>query len=871
MMRFIDLLKEKFTEKKMFSRKLTIFTLSVLLGCSFVSNTKILSANETDKLPRVLIIGDSISIGYTPHVKQLLKGIADVHHNPGNAQHTGTGLKKLDNWLGDTDWDVIHFNWGLWDLCYRNPQAKTQGNRDKISGTVTYTLTQYESNLAQLVKRLQDTNAKLIFATTTPVPEGEAGRLKGDEIEYNNVALKIMQRNNIKVNDLYCHALLKIPDIQTAPNNVHYTSEGYAYLAKQVADGILQVIDEPGHAELSEPPFPGTKSIWHDYDKYDFSIDGRNCCVVSPKTPAPGKPWIWRARFFGHEPQTDLALLDRGFHLAYIDVADLFGSPQAVKHWNAFYYYLTKKHALSPKPALEGMSRGGLIVYNWAGANPDKVACIYADAPVCDFKSWPAGQGKFDGHQPSWQACLEAYGLTHEQALEYKHNPIDNLEPLAQAVVPLLHVCGAADNVVPPDENTKILQHRYEKLGGNIKVISKDGVGHHPHSLKDPKPIVEFILAHTIHADKFHIALREIPANSRIRFSNEKKGRVAFLGGSITEMQGWRSLVGEMLQARFPSTRFDFINAGIASTDSTLGAFRLATDIFSRGPVDLLFVEYAVNDLNNHRDARERIRGMEGIIRHARQINPEIDIVMLYFIDPSYMPIFNDGKIPEVIADHEKVVQYYNIPSINLAREVTERINAGQFEWQLFRDLHPSPFGHRLYARTIKHLLDTAWNKTLTAQDQIQPHYVPEQPLDPFNYSRGRYLDLNQAEIVNGWLHVSSWTAKSGSTRKQFVNIPLLTTETPGAALKLNFSGTAIGLLVIAGPDVGIIEYSIDNGPLKKLDLFTRWSSHLHIPWAYILDAELESGTHVLILRTTDRKNKQSHGFSSRIVKFLAN
>ena len=147
------------------------------------------------------------------------------------------------------------------------------------------------------------------------------------------------------------------------------------------------------------------------------------------------------------------------------------------------------------------MSRGGLIIYNWASANPEKVSCIYGDAPVCDFKSWPGyiyrRKNKKKKPRGAWAACLKVYGLSQEEALTYKGNPVDNLESLAKAGVPLLHVCGAADTVVPVSENTAVLEKRYKALGGSIKVILKDGVGHHPHSLKDPKPIVDFILKHT--------------------------------------------------------------------------------------------------------------------------------------------------------------------------------------------------------------------------------------------------------------------------------------------------------------------------------------------------------------------------------------
>lgn len=246
------------------------------------------------------------------------------------------------------------------------------------------------------------------------------------------------------------------------------------------------------------PAFPGARSLWNGYERYDFVIDGRKCLVVVPKAAAAGRPWIWRARFFGHEPQTDLALLARGFHLVYMDVVELFGNSAAVAHWNAFYRYLTTEHALAPKVALEGMSRGGLYVYNWAAANPEKVACIYADAPVCDVRSWPGGKGRGKGSAKDWEKCLAAFGRTDAEMADFRGNPIDHLQPLARAKVPLLHICGEADDVVPVEENTAILAQRYRELGGSIEVILKPGVGHHPHSLKDPAPIVEFIVRHAL-------------------------------------------------------------------------------------------------------------------------------------------------------------------------------------------------------------------------------------------------------------------------------------------------------------------------------------------------------------------------------------
>jgi pimeloyl-ACP methyl ester carboxylesterase len=166
------------------------------------------------------------------------------------------------------------------------------------------------------------------------------------------------------------------------------------------------------------------------------------------------------------------------------------------------YKLLTETYGFSHKVALEGLSRGGLYCYNWAIANPDKVACLYGDAPVCDFKSWPGGKGKGPGSPGDWAKLLQDYHFANEaEALAYTGNPVDNLRPLAEAHVPLLHVYGDADEVVPWPENTGVITERYRALGGEIELIAKPGVGHHPHALDDPTPIVQFVLKHTIGPD----------------------------------------------------------------------------------------------------------------------------------------------------------------------------------------------------------------------------------------------------------------------------------------------------------------------------------------------------------------------------------
>ncbi|MBL9140074.1 MAG: hypothetical protein JNK85_29650 [Verrucomicrobiales bacterium] len=243
--------------------------------------------------------------------------------------------------------------------------------------------------------------------------------------------------------------------------------------------------------------FPGQRSAWNGFDRYDFQVDGHNALVVVPHKELPGRPWIWHGEFFGHKPLPDIAMLGRGFHIVYLSVPDQLGAPTAVNAWNGLYRELTERYGFGPRPALVGLSRGGLYCYNWATANPSKVSCIYGDAPVCDFKSWPGGKGKGPGSPRDWQLVLERYGFKSEaDALAYPANPVDSLLPLATAKVPLLHVFGDADEVVPWEENTGLLAERYTKLGGFIALIRKPGVKHHPHGLDDSTPIIDFLWRH---------------------------------------------------------------------------------------------------------------------------------------------------------------------------------------------------------------------------------------------------------------------------------------------------------------------------------------------------------------------------------------
>ncbi len=250
-------------------------------------------------------------------------------------------------------------------------------------------------------------------------------------------------------------------------------------------------------ADLASKDVKTKPSEWQGFKRLDFALpaDGAKCIVVAPKEAAEGKPWIWRARFFGHQPALDVGLLERGWHVCYCDVGGLFGAPKAVARWDKFHAFATGELGLSGKPVLEGMSRGGLIIFNWASANPDKVRAIYGDNPVCNFLSWPGGMnGKRSAGD--WKKCLVAYGIDEASAPDALQ-PRDHstLKPIADKKTPVFLVLGEADKVVPVAENADPLATTYEKLGGPVKVWRKPGLGHHPHGLNPVEPLLEAILA----------------------------------------------------------------------------------------------------------------------------------------------------------------------------------------------------------------------------------------------------------------------------------------------------------------------------------------------------------------------------------------
>ena len=262
-------------------------------------------------------------------------------------------------------------------------------------------------------------------------------------------------------------------------------------------------------SESEEHDFPGKKVDFHGFDRFTFDLDGDRVSVVRPKRAAPGKPWLWRSMFWGQIKgatsrftRMDLELIKQGYHVV-IRPGDVSGHARGNVAIDKAYEYLTRQHGFATKVAMGSMSRETLALFRWASANPEKVESIYVDNGVCNVKSWPAGRSvsgtdsKAEGNWKSWTRLKMAYGFnSDEEAVAAKVSPIDWLEPLAKARVPILLASGTQDHAVPLEENAAVLKERYEKLGGSAEVIVEDK-GHHPHGLADSAPVIRFIKKHT--------------------------------------------------------------------------------------------------------------------------------------------------------------------------------------------------------------------------------------------------------------------------------------------------------------------------------------------------------------------------------------
>lgn len=372
-------------------------------------------------------------------------------------------------------------------------------------------------------------------------------------------------------------------------------------------------------------------------------------------------------------------------------------------------------------------------------------------------------------------------------------------------------------------------------------------------------------------------------ANSRYVFETTGKGTVAFLGGSITEMPGWRVQVIDELRRRFPKTEFIFTSAGISSTCSDTGAYRFREDVLDKGVPDLLFVEYAVNDSGDGYYLRGRhdpatytthsLRGVEGILRQARRANPKMDLVMTFFVAGGQLAELRQGKIPTAYACHGKIAEHYGVTTVSVGEALAAAEKSGTFDWKRYgADCHPHREGCAFITNLYRSLFDAEWTGELP--DGCVAHPLPVS-IDPLSYANARFLPFPEIRLGDGWQVLQpDWKAIPGNNRANYSKGKILTSEKPGAVCSFTFTGTAVGAWVLAGPDSGSVEVSIDDQPFQRFELFSPYSKGirgLHYPFVETFADGLSSGTHTVRLRVGEKANPASIGHAVRLYRICVN
>lgn len=445
-----------------------------------------------------------------------------------------------------------------------------------------------------------------------------------------------------------------------------------------------------------------TEGAYHGFVRHDFALPGTSvrCTLVEPERAAAGRPWIWRARFFGHEPALDLALLDRGFHLGYCDVADLYGAPAAVARWEEFWTLATTELELSETPILHGLSRGGLPVLEFAIAHPDRASAIVLDNAVCDFRTWPGGRGG-ERSDADWARLLEAYGLTDAEAFDAPALPIDRLAPLAAAGVPLHVLLGTADDVVPPAGNGEPLAARYAELGAPVTVWRKPGLGHHPHGLHPVDPLVRALLRDT-GVDDHNPAAHAVSSVEHRSGAGWGEGgswwqqvermrelarthpdlELAFLGDSISQgLTGAADRVTRDGGTRAVDRFANAISLGLSGDRTEHLLFRIEHGALAEFDPRVIVLNIGVNNLNAARHTGAEVAaGLEAVVEALRTHEPQASVVICGPFPTAHDPA--DPRREALDAIHAR------------ARELGEREHVDHLDLRpLFLDAEGAPNG----------------------------------------------------------------------------------------------------------------------------------------------------------------------------------
>lgn len=736
-------------------------------------------------------------------------------------------------------------------------------------------LSEYEEDYKDLISSFQklESHPRIVLLIPTPVFSTDTSGITSAVLTEKIIPMvrNVAYETHCEAINLY-NLLIESPHLFL--DKVHPSKAGTTVIAQRLAELVLMKSEESNRL-LKELPDEAKPINFYGYEGYDFIFRNRDAKIVLPKRTAPGHPWVWRARFWGHEPQTDIALLERGFHVVYYDVAEMFANEESLTIWDDYYQFLFNA-GLSTKAVMEGMSRGGVYVYRWAARYPERVAAIYADAPVLDLKSWPGGKGQSKGSPEDWETFKKDFNFkTEDEAIAFKGNPLDLISLIAGAGFPMLHVVGDADDIVPVAENTLPFEQKIKAEGGSIQVIHKPEVGHHPHSLQNPQPIVDFILK----ASKYSFPmiqhnkakkLSRLPSAGRLLkkaivsegnqdrlqsvFTKARKGEkvvVGVLGGSITAGAAasepdkrYANVILAWWKKAFPNTEFELVNAGIGATDTDYGSMRAKRDLLSKSP-DFVILEYACNDANT----QEYAESYEGVVRQILKASSM----------PALLLLFMTNRDRTTAQEWEsKIGFHYGLPMISFQDAIWSEIQAGRVQWDQVSpdEVHPNDAGHKLTGELVCGWLEKANKKFSPPQIPAVSEVIPS-PLisDTFEFT-SLYDGEALVPIANqNWVFDGSQKRSAGWK-----------SSIPGSVIEFEINEKQIYLScwTIQGP-MGKVSAKVDGGEPVIIDAWfdQTWGGYRHM---VRIGKNLPEGKHTVRIELLSEKNDQSTGNDFRIL-----
>ena len=584
-----------------------------------------------------------------------------------------------------------------------------------------------------LIEQFRKSNPDARILLCTPLPSWTDGKgIHGQRIAEEIVPV---------VRQVASQQGLELIDLQTRfqdnrgwfQDGVHPNPHGALAVARRIAESVGAAMD----AEFSLKNMLALHSMvqrrgdFHGFETLEFKWAGAACKVVMPRVTAAGRPWVWRARFWGHEPQFDRAMLERGWHVVYCEVAGLLGGPEAMKRWGSLYELLHKS-GLSAKPFLEGMSRGGLPIYQWAKQFPQRTLGIYADNPVVDPQSWP-------GSRDHAHTRGATFGLQSAEAKQA-------WQQMASAGIPLLHVVGEADSVVPVEANTNVLERLYLQAGGSIKVIRKPGLDHHPHSLPNPQPIVDFALqAAGLRINPCVIAQPSVewrgnPAgwgggtwgNQHRAINQLGKDNpnldVIFFGDSITQSwTGSAQRAGQMDGKRTFDQYYGKRQAasfGLSGDRTEHLLWRIRNGNFDAIDPRVIVLMIGVNNINAGDDGHQVATGIHAVVEELRQREPQAEVVLLGCFPTNRAGSWERQQSEIVHVEIAELGQREMVHYLDTRRLFQNADGSLNSVTMRSDGVHITPAGYRAWAEamepTMRELLGEEW------QQEEQPQWLKE-------------------------------------------------------------------------------------------------------------------------------------------------